>query len=174
MRSRDPLASRVADLARWRRTGGEVTSSTCRSSRRSTLRSPAGRAPYPLPLEPNTAWEDGPRAVLWLGPDEWLMLGRRTSAADRVRARGRARRRAPSGVDVGANRVALEIGGPGRFEVLARGCPIDLHPGRGPTECAQTLFAKPGHPAGASRDHRHPRRQSFADYLIDRLTAGLA
>ena len=67
----------------------------------------AERAPYPLPLEPNTAWEDGPSAALWLGPDEWLILGpphagREIVAELEARARrppsfGRRRQREPRG-----------------------------------------------------------------------------
>ena len=67
----------------------------------------APSAPYPLPLEPNTAWEDGPRAALWLGPDEWLVLGPPLAGPEIVaeleRALGGVHR---SVVDVSANRVA--------------------------------------------------------------------
>ena len=77
---RSPLDARAADLARVAETtGGEVVLELVPFLAQVDLRlavDDAGRAPYPLPLEPNTAWEDGPRAALWLGPDEWLILGR--------------------------------------------------------------------------------------------------
>lgn len=178
---RDPLASRVTDLAAVaERTGGRVTLEHVPFLAQVALRldpSLAGRAPYPLPLEPNSAWEDGPRAVLWLGPDEWLVLGP-PHAASEIAAELEAALEGShrSVIDVSANRVAIELGGPARFELLASGCPIDLHPRtwhRGMS--AQTLFAK-------TQVILHERtdttgvlvRSSFADYLLDRLSAGLA
>ena len=34
----------------------------------------ATRAPFPLPLDPNTVVERDSRSMLWLGPDEWLIV----------------------------------------------------------------------------------------------------
>jgi heterotetrameric sarcosine oxidase gamma subunit len=76
------------------------------------------------PLAPNTCTE----TELWLGPDEWLVLGGRES--DFAVA-----------CDVGANRVVLELSGDDARRVLATGTAIDLRtlqPGR----CAQTLLAR--------------------------------
>jgi sarcosine oxidase subunit gamma len=79
-------------------------------------------------------------------------------------------------IDVSANRVSLDLGGPGRLELLASGCPIDLHPRawrRG--MCAQTLFAKTQVVLHERADTtRVLVRPSFANYLIDRMIAGLA
>lgn len=177
---RDPMASRAGDLtAVAERTGGRVSLEHVPFLAQVSLRldpSLAGRAPYPLPLEPNTAWGDGPRAALWLGPDEWLVLGPphagRAIAAELDTALEGSHR---SVIDVSANRVALELGGPGRFELLASGCPIDLHPRawrRG--MCAQTLFAKAQVVLYERADTtRVLVRSSFAGYLVDRLIAGL-
>ena len=80
-----------------------------------------------FPVEPNTVAEVDGRTVLWLGPDEWLVLGgREEDFAD-----------AAAAVDVSANRVVFELAGPGAAEVLATGCSVDVAPGR----CAQTLLA---------------------------------
>jgi sarcosine oxidase, subunit gamma len=132
----------------------------------------AGRAPVPLPIEPNTAWADGPRAALWLGPDEWLVLGPPMAGPQIVAELGQALGGLHrSIVDVSANRVALELWGMGRFELLSSGCPIDLHPRTWRSGmCAQTLF-------GRAPVILHERadstgllvRPSFADYVIDRL-----
>ena len=178
---RDPLTSLADDLALLaRRTGGRVTLVHVPFLAQVSVRldpSVAERAPYPLPLEPNTAWEDGPRAALWLGPDEWLVLGpphagRSIAAELEATLEGSHR----SVIDLSANRVALELGGPGRFELLASGCPIDLHPRawrRG--MCAQTLFAKTQVILHERADTtRVLVRSSFADYLLHRLIAGLA
>lgn len=174
--ARDPLASRAAELARvGERTGGRVTLEHEPFLAQVSLRidpSLVGRAPYPLPLEPNTAWEDGPRAALWLGPDEWLVLGPPHTAAEIVTeleiALASEHR---SIIDVNANRVAIELGGPDRHELLASGCPIDLHPASWRAGmCAQTLFART-QVILLERTHttRVLVRPSFANYLIDRV-----
>lgn len=174
--ARDPLASRASDLARVAdRTGGRVTIDHVPFLAQVSLRldpSVADRAPFPLPTEPNTAWEEGPRAVLWLGPDEWLVLGPPHAGPDIVAELGSALDGLHrSVIDVSANRVAIELGGPGRFELLASGCPIDLHPRSWRAGmCAQTLLAK-------AQVILHERaettgvlvRPSFADYVVERL-----
>ena len=174
--ARDPLAPRAADLARiGGLTGGEVTAETVPFLAQVSLRldpALADRAPFPLPLEPNTAWEDGPRATLWLGPDEWLVLGPPGAGANIIGELGAALEGSHrSIVDVSANRVALELSGPRAKEVLSKGCAIDLHPRVWrPGMCAQTMLAR-------TQVILHERsdstgilvRPSFADYLIDWL-----
>lgn len=105
------------------------------------------------PMAPNTVLGD----AIWLGPDEWLVLGgREEEYADR-----------PAAVDVSANRVCLELSGDGAADVLARGCALDLHasvfpPGR----CAQTLVARAQVILWRTDDaFRLLVRPSFADYL---------
>jgi sarcosine oxidase, subunit gamma len=98
-----------------------------------------------LPADPNT-WSrlDG-REALWLGPDEWLITSDVVEATDithDLEARvGTDRHR--SIVDVSANRVAIELTGPRRIELLEAGCGIDLHPRAWRDGvCAQTLLAR--------------------------------
>jgi sarcosine oxidase subunit gamma len=105
------------------------------------------------PLAPNTVAGD----ALWLGPDEWLVLGGvEQDYADQ-----------PAAVDVSANRVCFELSGEGAEVVLARGCALDLHqsvfpPGR----CAQTLVARAQVILWRTEDaFRLLVRPSFADYL---------
>jgi sarcosine oxidase subunit gamma len=84
-----------------------------------------------FPAVPNTTTEADGRLVLWLGPDEWLVLG--GTEADYAHA--------AAAVDVSANRVAFELSGEDAADVLAQGCSLDLDalvPGR----CAQTLLAR--------------------------------
>jgi sarcosine oxidase subunit gamma len=82
-----------------------------------------------FPVEPNTT---GGRA-LWLGPDEWLVIGAREGDFPDAAA----------AVDVSANRVCFELAGDGVEDVLAQGCSLDLHPTAfAPGRCAQTLLAK--------------------------------
>ena len=105
------------------------------------------------PMAPNTVVGD----AIWLGPDEWLVLGgREEDYAD-----------LPAAVDVSANRVCLELSGEGAADVLARGCAHDLHasvfpPGRS----AQTLVARAQVILWRTEDaFRLLVRPSFADYL---------
>jgi len=82
-----------------------------------------------FPAEPNTSAGD----VLWLGPDEWLVLGGREEDYPDAAAV----------VDVSANRVCLELSGDDVEDVLAQGCTLDLHPSVfTPGRCAQTLLAQ--------------------------------
>ena len=85
----------------------------------------------PLPVKPNTVADHGEVRVFWLGPDEWLIVGPPGSQGriaqelcDALEGEHR------SIIDVTANRVALELSGRGRFDLLAKGCSIDLHPRR--------------------------------------------
>jgi sarcosine oxidase, subunit gamma len=146
--ARDPLAGRAADLAGVSAiTGGAVGLETVPFQAQVGLRldpREAGRAPYPLPLDPDTAREEGSRAALWLGPDEWLVLGPPGAGPAIVEELDAALDGLHRSVlDLSANRVALELTGPGRFELLCALCSLDLHPrswhsGR----CAQTLLAR--------------------------------
>jgi sarcosine oxidase subunit gamma len=144
----DPLADLVPAIAGLARaSGGGVTLESVPFLTQVDLRLDpelAGRAPYPLPLEPNTAWEDGPRAALWLGPDAWLVLGPPGAAGAIVdELEGALHGLHRSVVDVSASRAALELSGPRRFELLSTGCSLDLHPRAWrPGMCAQTLYAR--------------------------------
>ena len=97
-----------------------------------------------LPAEPNTVSTRGARSVLWLGPDEWLVVDD-SGSASQIEASIRQAFAADWGsvVDVSANRVVFELSGPTARDVLSRGCPLDLHTRSfGPGKCAQTLLAK--------------------------------
>ena len=173
---RGPLAHRLEDLARIEAaTGGDVVVDHVPFLAQVDLRlSPelATRAPYPLPMNPNTAWVDGPRAALWLGPDEWLILGPPGSQGDILHELEAALDGAHrSIVDVSDNRVALELSGPGVKELLSKGCALDLDARSWDVgSCAQTLLAR-------AQVIVHVRagttgilvRPSFAGYVVDWL-----
>ena len=128
--------------------------------------------PFAAPVENAvSAWND--RDVLWLGPDEWLVVAEPDAAPTIVREledalSGHHR----SILDVSANRIVFElIDG---LEALSSGCGLDLHPTRWrPGMCAQTLFGQ-AQVILHQRDERTTRvfvRPSFERYVIDRLTA---
>jgi sarcosine oxidase subunit gamma len=99
---------------------------------------------FALPVIPNTVAAKSDRRALWLGPDEWLVVG----PDGQQMALEEALRTGLNGafgsiVDVSANCTLLEIRGPKARELLGHGVAIDLdvrslRPGR----CAQTLLAK--------------------------------
>jgi sarcosine oxidase, subunit gamma len=128
--------------------------------------------PFATPPENAVSvWND--REVLWLGPDEWLVVAE-PEAKSTI---GRELADALSGhhhsiLDVSANRIVFEL--VDGLEALSSGCGLDLHPSRWtPGMCAQTLF-------GGSqvilhqRDERTTRvfvRPSFAAHFLERLAA---
>jgi sarcosine oxidase subunit gamma len=97
-----------------------------------------------LPTEPNTTAGRGDLVALWLGPDAWLM----TCPPDALAGHAGSLCKALSDVhaavtDVSDGRVALRLSGPNARDVLAKGCPLDLHPRAFATgSCAQSLLAK--------------------------------
>ncbi|AWS46221.1 sarcosine oxidase subunit gamma [Streptosporangium sp. 'caverna'] len=100
----------------------------------------------PLPTEPGT-YASADADVLWLGPDEWLVVGEadEVGTADELEARLRfAAGTEHVGVtDVSAQRTALLMSGPRGRDLLSHGCALDLHPRSfGPGRCAQTMLAR--------------------------------
>jgi sarcosine oxidase subunit gamma len=99
---------------------------------------------FALPAVPNTVRSEGNRRSLWLGPDEWLLVGP-DGLQDTFQDALRVGLAGAFGsiVDVSANRTTLEIGGAKASELLAHGVAIDLEARSfGPNHCAQTLLAK--------------------------------
>jgi len=129
-----------------------------------------------LPVTPNTVSGDADgRHALWMGPDEWLIIGPAgTAPAIESAVRDGADDAFVVTVDVSANRVAFERSGPGARELLGSGCPIDLHPRTfGAGSCAQTLLARANvllHQTGDEPRYRIWVRPSFARYLAAWLT----
>ena len=129
-----------------------------------------------LPAAPCTATRGtssrtGDVEVLWLGPDEWLVLAepwRQRELEDLLRAAIGGGHGAVA--DVSAQRTALSLSGPAARELLARGCAIDLDPRVAPAgTCVQTLLARTGVTI-VVRDERAGEflllvRASFAQYL---------
>lgn len=126
-----------------------------------------------VPVEPNTVASADGLDILWLGPDEWLVVGetgRESAIVTSLRTELAGQHVAVT--DVSANRTCIRLAGRRAREILAKGCTLDFHPrafeaGR----CAQTLVARAqviiqlvdGGPASA--DFRLFVRGSFAQYL---------
>ncbi|MXM66600.1 sarcosine oxidase subunit gamma [Streptomyces sp. HUCO-GS316] len=128
-----------------------------------------------LPLEPNTVVHGGELTALWLGPDEWLLVGRPGAQRElESRIREAAGDEPVSVTDVSAQRTTLLVTGSRARDLLAHGCALDLHPRAfGAGRCAQTTLART-QVVLVARDE--PRagfwvlvRSSFAGYLTDWL-----
>ena len=110
----------------------------------------AAAATVAPPRTPNTTATapDGQGHWLWLGPDEWLVVGPE-GGHDAIAPAVEAALREAAGasflttVDVSANRVGLELTGGGVADLLAFGCSLDLDDHVfAPGACAQTMVAR--------------------------------
>jgi len=106
--------------------------------------------------------------VLWLGPDEWLVVSHKEPHALTRRLQAAVDDGPGSAVDVSANRTVLELSGPAARSVLEKGCPVDLHPRSfGPGRAVATAVG----PVAVilwqvgRTSYRLIPRSSFADYL---------
>ena len=120
-------------------------------------------------VEPLAAARKRDVSMLWLGPDEWLVV----IPDRRVERIERALRTALEGqhaalTDVSHSRAILTLSGPGARAVLAKGCPLDLHPRVfGPGRCAQSRLAKCQvliHQSNATPTFEIYVNRSFAQY----------
>ncbi|HJQ05336.1 MAG TPA: sarcosine oxidase subunit gamma family protein [Nocardioides sp.] len=99
-----------------------------------------------LPARSGEVTAHGPHSVLWLGPDEWLVVS--DMSADLLLPELRAAAVAagdgsPAIVDVSANRTVIELSGVAARSVLEKGCPTDLHPRAfGPGTAITTTLAR--------------------------------
>ncbi|SPA51907.1 sarcosine oxidase subunit gamma [Cupriavidus taiwanensis] len=122
------------------------------------------------PAAPNTVARSAAYDVLWLGPDEWLVRSNEPVPAGVLEPKlAQAVVGAyAAAVDVGSGYTVVEISGERARDVLARGCPLDLHPRvLKPGQCVQSHYFKASIvlvPTGAARFEIVVRR-SFADYF---------
>lgn len=94
-----------------------------------------------LPVGANTRVSAGDVTVLWLGPDEWLVVG--PPGNDTRMEKQLSDAVAPQGgyvTDIGESRTVIAVSGVKARDVLAKGCPLDLHSlVFGQDACAQSL-----------------------------------
>jgi sarcosine oxidase subunit gamma len=128
-----------------------------------------------LPTRANTAATPGDSTVLWLGPDEWLLVAPEGRQESLEKALRQAIGTEPGAVvDLSAHRTTVELTGARASEVLAKGCSLDLHPSVfTPGSCAQVFLAQ-APVLVAAREGDHPAywllvRASFATYVADWL-----
>lgn len=133
-----------------------------------------------LPLTPNRWHEDSGQIALWLGPDEWLIIAADGEAApiETKLRNALADDDRLSIVDVSASYTGLVIAGPAARDVLAKGCPLDLHPSAfGSSHCAQTVLGGTRVLLRVTENVSAIEiwvRNSFARYLVDWLADAMA
>ncbi|BAK76169.1 sarcosine oxidase, gamma subunit [Pseudogulbenkiania sp. NH8B] len=99
-----------------------------------------------LPSGQAMAASAGGCSAVWMGPDEWLIQSVEETGPELERAL----RQAMAGehhavVDVSSGYTVFELSGRRVREVLAKGCPLDLHPKVLPVGCStQSHFFKAG------------------------------
>lgn len=130
-----------------------------------------------LPTEPNTVAETGTCQISWVGPDEWLIYtadGAQGPLQDRLRTALEGEHSAV--VDVSDYYTIIRVSGARARDVLAKGCPLDLHPRVfGPGKCAGSLFLKAAIRILQIDDtpvYDLQVRWTFADYLFQHLVRG--
>ena len=134
----------------------------------------------PLPGEPNTVAVDAETRVLWLGPDEWLIVtppGGESAILTRGGEALAGRHHALT--DLTDNYTTIRLAGPCAEALLAKGCPLDLHPTVFPAgRVAQSLIGSVDMILDCQSDDTGAReflifvRRSFAQYTWDWLVDG--
>ena len=83
-------------------------------------------------------------AALWLGPDEWLVLGPDASTDDELSLMPKlAAIDNASGVDVSHRNLAIRVEGPAAEAVISAGCPQDIRLRSFPVgACSRTVLTK--------------------------------
>ncbi|TKT77577.1 sarcosine oxidase subunit gamma [Aquamicrobium sp. LC103] len=122
-----------------------------------------------LPGKPKSSAEKAGRAVLWLGPDEWLVLdgaGNLASALQGVK-------QFHSAVDVSHRNVGIVVAGEGAEAALNAGCPGDLSLAAFPVgACSRTVLGKIEIVLWRKAEHEFHVEcwRSFSDYAFAFLT----
>jgi len=125
---------------------------------------------FRLPVTPNTVAESVDLNALWLGPNEWLILGPPHSETEIIAGLKEALGDSLSAVnDISGGQTIINLQGSNVRDVLSKGCTLDLHPRVfGPGRCAQTHLGKTNAviwQLDSSPSFDIIVRRSFSDYL---------
>jgi len=127
-----------------------------------------------LPRLPKTSTTNGSRTVMWLGPDEWLVIEKLKSSLHKMPRK--LSEVQCSAVDVSHRNTAIVLSGKGAANVLNTGCPQDLSLGAFPLgACSRTVLGKSEIillRTSANTFHVECWR-SFSDYVWNYLVDGI-
>ena len=123
-----------------------------------------------LPLAANAVSAAGDVRILWLGHNEWWVVGtdaRRQGLIDGLRHAFQGQH--TNVTDVSESRTVITMSGPAARDVLARGMSNDLHPRAfGPGQCLQSSLSRTNvllHQPDNTPTYEIYVLKSFADYL---------
>lgn len=127
-----------------------------------------------LPVRPNRTTAQSGLLALWLGPDEWMLQ----TPIERVTAytaklRDALAKHHAAVVDVSDRSAVLRLSGPHSRDVLASGCPLDLHSRVFRSgHCARSLYLKAAiliHQVDNEPTYDIQVQRSVAEYLWNAL-----
>ena len=98
-----------------------------------------------LPIAPNTTARSDALTAFWLGPRSWLLVAESAGSPliDFIEKRNALNAAGGALFDLSAARVAYRLAGARTTDVLATGCPLDLHPHVFRAgDCAQSVFGR--------------------------------
>lgn len=127
-----------------------------------------------LPTRPKTSVASNGRVALWLGPDEWLVIGDGEGSAGLMAACA-ASGIIHSAVDVSHRNTAILVEGPGAAATINASCPLDLSLTAFPVgACTRTLFGKVEIVLLRTAEERFRVEvwRSFSDYAFGLLAEG--
>lgn len=127
-----------------------------------------------LPQRPKASAVSGDRHALWIGPDEWYVIG--ADGTDFVALAGNAGV-LNSAVDISHRNIGIVVSGPGAAMAINSACPHDLTEASFPVgACTRTVFGKMEiilyRPEADT--YRVECWRSFAEYCFGMLAEGAA
>ena len=124
-----------------------------------------------LPVRPNTTSRHDSVLVLWLGPDEWLLVFDSEAAASATNNDLDTELAGTfySLADISSAQTIFRLRGPRARDIIRSASTLDVHARQfSKGQCAQTTFAKAGivlYPVDETPTFELVVRRSFADYL---------
>jgi len=97
----------------------------------------------PLPEQFNTTVHHENLRILWIGPDEWQVITTQDAATLETKLREALSGQHFAVTDVSSNYQILRLSGETAQDIIANGCPLDLHPRVfKPGDCAGSHYFK--------------------------------
>jgi len=131
----------------------------------------------PLPEQFNTTVHNEHLRILWIGPDEWQIITPQDAATLETKLREALAGNHFAVTDVNSNYQILHLTGEPARDILANGCPLDLHPSVfKPDTCTGSHYFKAAIWIWQSETSGYKLliRRSFAGYvqlMIERASA---
>jgi sarcosine oxidase subunit gamma len=130
-----------------------------------------------LPVQACTTVANQRLRLVWVGPDDWFLIGPQGEQAALVTALRQALGEQHAAVtDVSSGYFVVGLAGPSARDLLAQGCPMDFHPSTfHADQAASTHFHKVGITlwrTGDAGDFELLVRRSFIDHFWQLAVAG--